>query len=688
MNIYRPETKVKVDQLVTTGTPSSSNFLAGDGSYQEISRLIPSDATVNPTASKIPIADGSAHINEWVTDATVTATGSTNARPLSDRFGEVFNVKDYGAIGDGATDATTTQTNTDAINAAIEAADLGPNGNYLPRGIVYFPPGTYSTYGNHDLLGRFGLTITGESCTTSIILINDADNDIFTVASGGSRIPAGGTTTGLTITDLGFRGASGRQDTAPFPIPSTVVSPVRTGGWVLRVENSALQDSTLSNLQIEGQYNGIWLEQFFMVNLTNIRFLAFEGELPGTAWLAATEIPVGKYCVTSSPPSGDKCYVCVVGGTTDSSQPTFSSTIFNSLAVDGAVSTMAITSGHAGTGYTTGDVVTINGGNPLARVAITAADGVVTGIALVSGYIGAGYEVSDEYITTDFSHIGATAGSGLKINITALTLPPGVTIDNEVTWITAYKTDAVRTGFPLGIAISLGAVSAGALNYGITISKCEIWGHNDTHQWGMFVAKYGIRMLATTAVRITDCIFGGAVTANIYAHSGCEDIIISNCKFDSAGGTNMSLSDTDNLQVALCSIGGGGGYGPNGPQMLQSLNVNCFEGMDGKGISIIDCTNAVVANNQSRGNTGSGIVLYNYEGVLSGNVLNGNCAGGVDDASVYISGTSNHPVVVCGNLDIAVSPHAPEGALSFVCEGSVTTPTVTGNYWGSGDNLE
>lgn len=35
-NIYRPETKVKIDQLVTTGTPSSSSFLAGDGSYQEI----------------------------------------------------------------------------------------------------------------------------------------------------------------------------------------------------------------------------------------------------------------------------------------------------------------------------------------------------------------------------------------------------------------------------------------------------------------------------------------------------------------------------------------------------------------------------------------------------------------------------------------------------------------------------
>lgn len=35
-DIFRPGTKLEIDQLVTTGTPSSDTFLAGDGSYQEI----------------------------------------------------------------------------------------------------------------------------------------------------------------------------------------------------------------------------------------------------------------------------------------------------------------------------------------------------------------------------------------------------------------------------------------------------------------------------------------------------------------------------------------------------------------------------------------------------------------------------------------------------------------------------
>lgn len=59
----------------------------------------------------------------------------------------VFNVKTYGATGDGTTDDTT------AILAAFTAA--GDNS------IVYFPAGTYST-GFIDLLGLDGVTIRGQ----------------------------------------------------------------------------------------------------------------------------------------------------------------------------------------------------------------------------------------------------------------------------------------------------------------------------------------------------------------------------------------------------------------------------------------------------------------------------------------------------------------------------------------------
>ena len=73
-------------------------------------------------------------------NATITSTGSTTGRTLAERFAEVVNVKDYGAVGDGVTDATI------AIQAAITAAVTEkiysvyiPSGNYLVTGTLTWP---------------------------------------------------------------------------------------------------------------------------------------------------------------------------------------------------------------------------------------------------------------------------------------------------------------------------------------------------------------------------------------------------------------------------------------------------------------------------------------------------------------------------------------------------------------------
>lgn len=62
------------------------------------------------------------------------ATGGTTARDLRDRFADVFNVKDYGAVGDGITDDTA------AIRLAAAALDAANCGT------LFFPAGTYKVF--------------------------------------------------------------------------------------------------------------------------------------------------------------------------------------------------------------------------------------------------------------------------------------------------------------------------------------------------------------------------------------------------------------------------------------------------------------------------------------------------------------------------------------------------------------
>src|SRR6516162_4489954 len=66
---------------------------------------------------------------------TVTTTGGTTTRALSDHFNDIVNVKDFGAVGDGVTD------DYNSIMAAVNYI------NGLGGGKVYFPAGHYISNG-------------------------------------------------------------------------------------------------------------------------------------------------------------------------------------------------------------------------------------------------------------------------------------------------------------------------------------------------------------------------------------------------------------------------------------------------------------------------------------------------------------------------------------------------------------
>lgn len=166
----------------------------------------------------------------------ITATGSTEGRNLSDRFSNVANVLDYGAVGDGVT------ADTAAIQTAIDTGKP-----------VFFPRGTYLC----DALttDTDGQTIFGDGPLSVILKTGSVNANQFTVsansveffglrfngnatsesgANGGFAIEIAASYTGANIHDCLFSGA-----TAPV-------------GWQCAVKfNSGCDNSACRNCRFE-----------------------------------------------------------------------------------------------------------------------------------------------------------------------------------------------------------------------------------------------------------------------------------------------------------------------------------------------------------------------------------------------------------------------------------------------------
>ncbi len=114
-----------------------------------------------------------------------TPSGSISATNVQDAINElalggglegVFNVKDYGATGDGVTDDTA------AIQAAVDAAlqaidDADGNGFY---GIIFFPPGHYTVTASIEVPNsEHDRSIIFEGCGSASQIGGDFDDYIF-----------------------------------------------------------------------------------------------------------------------------------------------------------------------------------------------------------------------------------------------------------------------------------------------------------------------------------------------------------------------------------------------------------------------------------------------------------------------------------------------------------------------------
>jgi hypothetical protein len=149
------------------------------------------------------------------------ASLSTIVGVLLDRGGAVFNVKAYGAKGNGSTD------DTQAIQKTISAVQN--NGG----GIVYFPEGTYLISASLSIT-QGGITLAGAGQTATTLLIADT-------------YPNGDV---ITFTNLNT--GSVRMLTINSPVP-------RTGGAAIHLNNASrvyIQDVDMNNMYIGCQIDG------------------------------------------------------------------------------------------------------------------------------------------------------------------------------------------------------------------------------------------------------------------------------------------------------------------------------------------------------------------------------------------------------------------------------------------------
>jgi hypothetical protein len=155
-------------------------------------------------------------------DIDVTATGSTTARSLADRFAEEFHVVDYGAVGDGVTN------DAPAILLAIAAAVAKGGGD------IIFEPKTYA------IAAEIAIT------TPSIHLYGRGGDKVHTVGTAGAQ----------AATELKWTGSSGGTMIS-FTSPTGASNQIIFGGGV---EDIYLNGDALAGVGIK--IRSLWAGRF------------------------------------------------------------------------------------------------------------------------------------------------------------------------------------------------------------------------------------------------------------------------------------------------------------------------------------------------------------------------------------------------------------------------------------------
>jgi len=178
--------------------------------------------------------------NKTLIGSLVTATGSTTARTLDNRFADVINVKDFGAVGNGVTDDTA------AIQSALNAATDG--------GTVYAPAGKYYCSSSITIPRH----VTFKGCTQSI---GSERYALFNIPAYNNSIYLSNTATiilsnGSTVCDFLI---VNKNLVAAYPFANQTVAKNAVNAYAgTAISGSAKEDTYLHNLRILGFAQAIY----------------------------------------------------------------------------------------------------------------------------------------------------------------------------------------------------------------------------------------------------------------------------------------------------------------------------------------------------------------------------------------------------------------------------------------------
>ena len=186
-----------------------------------------------------------------LSNAVVTATGSTTARTLGDRAADIVNVKDFGAVGDGVTDATA------AFQAALaDLAGIGGGTLLVPAGHYVLSSAFNTANGQNSILPLPYLT-PGTNAHIPIRIIGAGAVSAFGPPNPNtgtviSTPNAGTTTNGIASSIIGF-GSSTIAVSAWTAITlqiENIAFKVPANGGVVGIDAYACANCILENVSV------------------------------------------------------------------------------------------------------------------------------------------------------------------------------------------------------------------------------------------------------------------------------------------------------------------------------------------------------------------------------------------------------------------------------------------------------